>query len=241
MFWQWRLANNLLFSQNKDWKRYEGKSSIIVCGILFCLPMTEATSWSVSESDLTGQGCVDEDEDDVNLAPDGGHFEKIISLKHKQVLPLRLIPCQIDWFAGWGWVVVAASFVIHLIADGITFSFGVIYAELLDYFEEKKGYTAVIGSLFMATPLLSGPLASSLTDRFGCRKVTIAGSIVAALGLFLSSMSSKSKYFSILIRNSFSLIANQHNLMQILSRPCSWLSDWSPDWVFRFVTWLPSP
>lgn len=92
-------------------------------------------------------------------------------------------------------MIVAASFVIHLIADGITFSFGVIYAELLDYFKESKGYTAVIGSLFMATPLLSGPLASSLTDRFGCRAVTIAGSIVAAIGLFLTSLSSKVKPF----------------------------------------------
>lgn len=34
----------------------------------------EATSWSVSESDLTGQG-IDEDEDDVNLAPDGGSLD----------------------------------------------------------------------------------------------------------------------------------------------------------------------
>jgi hypothetical protein len=33
-----------------------------------------ATSWSASESDLTGQG-VDEDEDDVNLAPDGGSLD----------------------------------------------------------------------------------------------------------------------------------------------------------------------
>lgn len=31
-----------------------------------------ATSWSASESDLTGQGV---DEDDVNLAPDGGSLD----------------------------------------------------------------------------------------------------------------------------------------------------------------------
>ena len=91
---------------------------------------------------------------------------------------------------GWGWVVVAASFVVNLIADGATFSFGVVYVELLQYFKESKGYTAWIGSLFMATPLLSGPLASSLTDRYGCRSVTIIGSIVAALGFILSSVSS---------------------------------------------------
>lgn len=76
---------------------------------------------------------------------------------------------------GWGWVVVFASFIVNLIADGITFSFGVIYVEFLNYFGEGKAKTAWIGSLFMAMPLLSGPIASFLTDRYGCRKVTIAG------------------------------------------------------------------
>jgi len=127
---------------------------------------SEAASWSVSESDITGQGVDDGEDDDGNLefanvAPDGG----------------------------WGWVVVAASFVINLIADGATFSFGVVYVELLDYFKESRGYTAWIGGLFMAVPLISGPLASSLTDRYGCRNVTIVGSILAALGFILSSIS----------------------------------------------------
>jgi MFS transporter, MCT family, solute carrier family 16 (monocarboxylic acid transporters), member 9 len=40
----------------------------------------------------------------------------------------------------------------------------------------------------MASPLLSGPIASYLTDRYGCRKVTIVGSITASLGFLLSSM-----------------------------------------------------
>lgn len=88
---------------------------------------------------------------------------------------------------GWGWVVVFASFMVNLIADGITFSFGVIYAELLKYFGESKAKTAWIGSLFMAMPLLSGPIASFLTDRYGCRKVTIVGSILASIGFIISS------------------------------------------------------
>lgn len=88
---------------------------------------------------------------------------------------------------GYGWVVVFASFMVNLIADGITFSFGVIYVELLNYFGEGKAKTAWIGSLFMAMPLLSGPIASFLTDRFGCRKVTIIGSILASIGFFVSS------------------------------------------------------
>lgn len=88
---------------------------------------------------------------------------------------------------GWGWVIVFASFMVNLIADGITFSFGVIYVELLKYFGEGKAKTAWIGSLFMAMPLLSGPIASFLTDRYGCRKVTIIGSILASIGFFVSS------------------------------------------------------
>ncbi|XP_023246742.1 uncharacterized protein LOC106643525 [Copidosoma floridanum] len=87
---------------------------------------------------------------------------------------------------GYGWVVVAAAFMVNLIADGITFSFGVIYHEFLKYFGEGKATTSWIGSLFMAMPLLSGPIASFLTDRYGCRRVTIAGSILATSGFVVS-------------------------------------------------------
>ncbi|CAH0564855.1 unnamed protein product [Brassicogethes aeneus] len=88
---------------------------------------------------------------------------------------------------GWGWVVVMASFVVNLIADGITFSFGVIFVEFLNYFGQNRGTTAWIGGLFMAMPLLSGPIASFLTDRYGCRKVTIFGAILASIGFIISS------------------------------------------------------
>ncbi|XP_066592508.1 monocarboxylate transporter 9-like [Prorops nasuta] len=88
---------------------------------------------------------------------------------------------------GWGWVVVAAAFMVNLIADGITFSFGVIFVEFLNYFGEGKSKTAWIGSLFMSMPLLSGPIASFLTDRYGCRRVSIAGSILATTGFVISS------------------------------------------------------
>lgn len=85
-------------------------------------------------------------------------------------------------------MVVFASFMINMIADGITFSFGIYNVEFLKYFGDSKGKTAWIGSIFMASPLLSGPFASYLTDRYGCRKVTIVGSITAAIGFLLSSM-----------------------------------------------------
>ncbi|CAH1135667.1 unnamed protein product [Ceutorhynchus assimilis] len=88
---------------------------------------------------------------------------------------------------GWGWMVVGASFFVNLIADGITFSFGVIFVEFLNYFGENRGTTAWVGGLFMAMPLLSGPIASFLTDRYGCRKVTIFGALLASIGFIISS------------------------------------------------------
>lgn len=90
---------------------------------------------------------------------------------------------------GYGWLIVFVSFLINMIADGITFSFGVFNVEFLKYFGDSKGKTAWISSIFMATPLLSGPIASYLTDRYGCRKVTIVGAITASIGFLLSAVS----------------------------------------------------
>ncbi|RLU17786.1 hypothetical protein DMN91_010023 [Ooceraea biroi] len=88
---------------------------------------------------------------------------------------------------GWGWVVVLASLVISMVADGVSFSFGLLYIEFLHEFGASKSRTAWIGSLFMAVPLLSGPIMSALVDRYGCRKMTIAGGLISGLGFILST------------------------------------------------------
>lgn len=90
---------------------------------------------------------------------------------------------------GWGWVVVFSSFVISMIADGISFSFGLLYIEFLEEFQASKSTTAWIGSLFIAVPLLSGPVMSALVDRYGCRSMTILGGIISTLGFVLASVS----------------------------------------------------
>jgi len=53
-------------------------------------------------------------------------------------------------------------------------------------FGASTAATSFVGSLLTSMPLLSGPIASTLTDRYGCRKVTIVGGILAALGFILS-------------------------------------------------------
>ncbi|XP_067631591.1 uncharacterized protein chk [Eurosta solidaginis] len=89
---------------------------------------------------------------------------------------------------GYGWVVVLSSLVVSLIADGLSFSFGLINSELLHYFGESPSKTAWISSLFFSVPLLMGPIWSNLVDKYGCRKMTIFGGLLSALGFGLSSL-----------------------------------------------------
>lgn len=90
---------------------------------------------------------------------------------------------------GWGWVVVASAFLVSACADGLVFSFGILHEEFTNYFETTQSKTALIGSLFIATPLLAGPIMSALVDRYGCRSMTMIAGLVSTLGFILGSLS----------------------------------------------------
>ena len=53
-------------------------------------------------------------------------------------------------------MVVFSSFMIHVIVDGITYSFGVLFIALLEDFQGGKGNTAWILSIFVGMTLGSG-------------------------------------------------------------------------------------
>ncbi|GFU52572.1 monocarboxylate transporter 13 [Nephila pilipes] len=89
---------------------------------------------------------------------------------------------------GFGWVIVAASFLCNLIVDGIAYTFGIFFTEFVKYYEVPKGKVAWVGSLLSGFYLSVGPVVSALTNRFGCRAVTIAGSIVSCIAFILSTM-----------------------------------------------------
>uniref|UniRef100_A0A0R3RWS2 MFS domain-containing protein n=1 Tax=Elaeophora elaphi TaxID=1147741 RepID=A0A0R3RWS2_9BILA len=87
---------------------------------------------------------------------------------------------------GYGWVIVLASFLIHFICDGISFSFGIMFSEIQEYFSVSKTMSGIVGSIFLSIPLLSGPLAGALTDIYDCRRMTIVGGLIAAGGGLVS-------------------------------------------------------
>ena len=45
---------------------------------------------------------------------------------------------------GWGWAVVAASFIANLILDGVCYTFGIIMPELLQLFQAGKEKTCLL-------------------------------------------------------------------------------------------------
>uniref|UniRef100_T1GDJ5 Major facilitator superfamily (MFS) profile domain-containing protein n=1 Tax=Megaselia scalaris TaxID=36166 RepID=T1GDJ5_MEGSC len=58
--------------------------------------------------------------------------------------------------------------------------------EFLDYFKEGNGYTSMIVSLLVGVTLCSGPISSAFVNRYGCRPVTIAGTLLASTCIALS-------------------------------------------------------
>ncbi|XP_064072367.1 monocarboxylate transporter 3 isoform X2 [Vanessa tameamea] len=90
---------------------------------------------------------------------------------------------------GYGWVVVFASFMCNLVVDGIAYTFGIFLPELVTYFGEGKGTVAWVGSLLSGVYLAAGPVVSALCNKYGCRAVCVAGSLVAATAFVLSTLS----------------------------------------------------
>ncbi|KAH8294437.1 hypothetical protein KR018_003723 [Drosophila ironensis] len=99
---------------------------------------------------------------------------------------MELEPQLIPPDGGWGWVVVFGSFMIHIVTDGMTYSFGIFHNEFVTYFNEGNGYTAWIASIMVGVTFSSGPISSSFVNRYGCRAVTIAGSILASSCIIIS-------------------------------------------------------
>ena len=89
---------------------------------------------------------------------------------------------------GWGWAIVAGSFVVHFLVLGTQYSFGVLFNALLDAFPNKtRADVAWTSSLSLSLMLGFSSVTARLVKRFGCRAVCIAGGVVVAASLFAAS------------------------------------------------------
>lgn len=76
---------------------------------------------------------------------------------------------------GYGWVIVAVSFLAITVVDGVINSFGIFLSEFVKEFKVSEGKIAWVGSILAGVPLLVGPIASVLTNKFGCRTTCAIG------------------------------------------------------------------
>eukprot|EP00744_Colponema_vietnamica_P002335 GILI01003683.1.p1 GENE.GILI01003683.1~~GILI01003683.1.p1 ORF type:complete len:491 (+),score=119.33 GILI01003683.1:226-1698(+) len=92
---------------------------------------------------------------------------------------------------GFGWVVVGASFVIHVVVVGLLYSFGVFLVPFSVEFDVGRGTVAWIAS--MGGGLLTGIafFSGRLADIYGNRLIIASGSVFVGGGFFLASFVSE--------------------------------------------------
>ena len=69
-----------------------------------------------------------------------------------------------------------------MLAALLSSCFGVFFESMEADLGWSKGQVAFIGALLSALNDLAGPISSALTNRYGCRKTTIFGGLIASFG-----------------------------------------------------------
>ncbi|KAF2356064.1 Major facilitator superfamily [Trinorchestia longiramus] len=87
---------------------------------------------------------------------------------------------------GWGWMVVAASFMCNVMVDGIIFTCGMLQPYIKEDFQVSNSQVSWVASLLGGFYLLAGPFVSSLASSYGFRTVCIIGAIVASIACGIS-------------------------------------------------------
>lgn len=87
----------------------------------------------------------------------------------------------------YGWVVVAATFVVLCVGFGVAYCFAAFFQPLQQEYGARRGDISLVfslsGFLYFGIGALSGPLA----DRLGPRRVIAAGMAMVGIGLLLAS------------------------------------------------------
>ena len=91
----------------------------------------------------------------------------------------------------YGWIVVAAAFVLLAMSAGITYSTPVMFAFFETDFTIGRGHAAFVFSCSQVMAFVIGPIAGALAEKLGPRVVVAGGLFLSAAGL-LGAASAKS-------------------------------------------------
>ncbi|XP_078060180.1 monocarboxylate transporter 14-like [Mustelus asterias] len=121
----------------------------------------------------------------AKMATSGGNIEYRSEDCAKPRSEMQITSPNID--RGWAWMVILASFIMHVLVMGSQMALGILYVEWLEEFNQSRGLTAWIGSLAMGLSLIVGPFVSFFVDACGCRTTAITGGIITTMGWALSA------------------------------------------------------
>src|SRR6202161_3760284 len=83
----------------------------------------------------------------------------------------------------YGWFVVAAAFAVSFVGFGCAYTFSAFVESLQKEFGASRGSVSLVfslaGFLYFGLGVISGPLA----DRWGSRRLAVAGMILIGIGL----------------------------------------------------------
>ena len=91
----------------------------------------------------------------------------------------------------YGWILVAAIWLIVVVSAGIFISFGVFLNPLLDSFGWTRGTVSLAYSIFMLTGGIGTLTIGGLVERYSIRKILLVGGLIHAAGIMLTSLTSQ--------------------------------------------------
>ncbi len=92
---------------------------------------------------------------------------------------------------GYGWVVVVASFFMHIFVLGNIYSFGVFFPIYIDVFHANQASVAWVGSMGAGLLTGLGAYSGAWADRYGNSYIVFTGSLFIGAGYFLASFSNE--------------------------------------------------
>lgn len=90
--------------------------------------------------------------------------------------------------SSYGWVVVAAAFTLMFVGFGAAYSFAAFFTAFEAEFGASRGDIALVFSVAAFLWFLSGAPAGVLADRYGVRRVALAGVACLAAALWIASI-----------------------------------------------------
>jgi MFS family permease len=103
----------------------------------------------------------------------------------KPAADLQHKPASALWW--YGAVIVAACFIIFSVAYGVRLSFAVFFVALLNEFGWSRTLLAGVFSLGTLVFGITSPAVGALLDRYGSRRVMLAGAAITGVSLVLCS------------------------------------------------------